>query len=44
VLDATTTVATPWWLRAAVWAGVPAAGAGLLVLLDRAADWIVRLP
>lgn len=44
MLDATTTVATPWWLRAAVWTGVPAAGAGLLVLLDRAADWIVRLP
>jgi hypothetical protein len=44
VLESTTTVATRWWLRAAVWLGVPAAGAGLLQLLNWAADWIVRLP
>ncbi|MCA2217735.1 YqeB family protein [Jidongwangia harbinensis] len=44
MLEQTTTVATAWWLRAAVWLGVPAAGAGLCLLLDRLADWAVELP
>jgi hypothetical protein len=44
VLEQTTTVATPVWLRAAVWTGLPAAGAVLLLGVDRLADVVVRLP
>jgi hypothetical protein len=44
VLDSTTTVATRWWLRTAMWLGLPVAGAGLLQLLNWAADWIIQLP
>jgi hypothetical protein len=44
VLEQTTTVATPIWVRALVWTGVPAAGAALLLGLDRLADLLVRLP
>jgi hypothetical protein len=43
VLEQTTTVATPRWVRAAVWAGLPAAGAALLLGVDRLADVVVRL-
>jgi hypothetical protein len=44
VLEQTTTVATPIWVRAAVWIGVPATGAALLLGLDRLADVLVDLP
>jgi hypothetical protein len=40
----TTTVATPIWARTAVWLVLPLLGAGLVLGLDRAADWVVRLP
>jgi len=44
VLDETTTVATPIWVRAAVWAGLPVVGAALLLGVDRIAEFVVRLP
>jgi hypothetical protein len=44
VLEQTTIVATQVWLRAAVWTGLPAAGAALLLGVDRLADVAVRLP
>jgi hypothetical protein len=44
VLDETTTVATPAWVRTAVWTGVPVAGAAALLGIDRLADAVVRLP
>ena len=43
MLEQTTTVATPIWVRAAVWIGVPAAGAALLLGLDRLADVVADL-
>jgi hypothetical protein len=43
VLEQTTTVATPIWARAAVWAGLPVVGAALVLGLDRLADVVVRL-
>ena len=33
VLEQTTTVPTPWWTRTLVWLGLPAAGAGLMLLI-----------
>ena len=44
MLESTTTVATPVWARAAVWAGLPLLGAALLLGVDRFADVVVRLP
>lgn len=44
MLEQTTTVATPIWVRAAGWLGLPLAGAALLLGLDRMADVVVRLP
>ncbi|MEV6488681.1 hypothetical protein AB0M20_08600 [Actinoplanes sp. NPDC051633] len=37
-------VRTPVWVRVAVWVLLPAAGAGLLLGLDRIADFVLRLP
>ena len=36
-------VATPWWIRAAVWLCLPITGAGVLLAVDRFADRWVRL-
>jgi hypothetical protein len=44
VLEQTTSVATSVWARAAAWIGLPLAGAGLLLAVDRIADAVVRLP
>lgn len=44
MLEQVTTVATPVWARAAAWLGLPAAGAALLVGVDRLADVVVRIP
>ena len=38
------TVTTPLWARVALWTLLPAAGAGLLLGVDRVADFVVRLP
>lgn len=39
-----TTVATPLWVRAAVWLGVPAAGAGLGWVIHQLPEWILKIP
>ncbi|WP_125810880.1 hypothetical protein [Actinoplanes sp. ATCC 53533] len=39
-----TIVATPWWARLAVWATVPAAGAGLGWVVHQLPEWLLRLP
>ena len=39
-----TTVATPIWVRAGVWAALPAAGAGLGWVLHQLPGWLLRLP
>ena len=44
MLEQRTVVPTPLWARVAEWVGLPAAGAALLVGLDRFADVVVRLP
>ncbi|MEU4219879.1 hypothetical protein [Actinoplanes sp. NPDC026623] len=44
VIDETTTVATPVWARAAGWAALSAAGAGLGWVVHQLPDWILRLP
>jgi hypothetical protein len=40
MIEKTTSVQHPWWLRPAVWLGPAAAGAGLLWLLKLAAGWL----
>ena len=43
-MDDETIVATPVWLRAAVWTGLPAAGAGLGWVLHQLPGWLLRIP
>ncbi|GGQ55602.1 YqeB family protein [Couchioplanes azureus] len=38
------TVATPVWVRAAVWLALPAVGAGVGWVVRQLLDWIVRIP
>lgn len=40
MLQPTTTVATPIWARTLVWAGLPLAGSGLVLLLARVTGWV----
>jgi len=40
VLEPTTTVPTPWWVRVLAWLGLPLAGAALLFLVVRLAGWL----
>jgi hypothetical protein len=40
VLQPTTTVPTPWWVRLIAWLGLPAAGAALLLLAVRVVGWV----
>jgi hypothetical protein len=40
VFEQTTVVPTPWWARALGWLGLPALGAGLLLLAVRVVGWI----
>jgi hypothetical protein len=44
MMDLTTTVAHPWWHRAAAWTGLTGAGAGLGLLLELAVGWLAHLP
>jgi hypothetical protein len=39
-----TTVATPLWARAAVWLGMPAAGAWLGWVIHQLPEWILKVP
>jgi hypothetical protein len=39
-----TIVATPVWARAAVWTGLPAAGAGLGWVVHQVPEWLLRVP
>lgn len=43
-MDNETIVATPRWIRAAVWSGFPAAGAGLGWLVHQLPGWLLRVP
>ena len=43
MLEQTTTLATPIWVRAAVWTGLPVVGAALLLGVDRLADVLAGL-
>jgi len=40
VLETTTTVPTPWWVRVLAWLGLPLAAAALLFLVMRLAGWL----
>ena len=40
MLEPTTTVPTPWWVRVLAWLGLPLAGAALLFLVVRLAGWL----
>jgi hypothetical protein len=43
-VDDDTIVATPAWARAAVWTGLPAAGAGVGWLVHQLPGWLLRIP
>ncbi|GAA3915381.1 YqeB family protein [Actinoplanes auranticolor] len=43
-MDNETIVATPVWVRAAVWTALPAAGAGLGWVVRELPGWILRIP
>ncbi len=40
MLEPTTTVPTPWWVRLLAWLALPPAGAALLFLVARLAGWL----
>lgn len=40
MLQQTTTVPTPWWVRLIAWLGLPLVGAALLLLVVRVAGWV----
>ncbi len=40
MLQQTTTLATPVWVRVLVWLGLPAVGAGLILLIARFTGWV----
>ena len=40
MLEPTTTVPTPWWVRVLAWLGLPLAAAALLFLVMRLAGWL----
>jgi hypothetical protein len=40
VLEPTTTLPTPWWVRVLVWLGLPLIGAALLFSVVRLAGWL----
>ena len=40
MLEPTTTVPTPWWVRVLAWLGLPLGGAALLFLVVRLAAWL----
>jgi hypothetical protein len=44
MIEQTTTVRHPWWLRPVVWVAAAATGAGLVWLLKLAAGWLAELP